>query len=163
MPESIENAKKRRSPARGPKLAEGCRDARRSAALMLEVLAGQLHPSEAAKALGVGLPRYYQMEKRALESFIQGCEPVPKGPGPEKKIHSLEKRIRQLEKDVARYQALARTSQKVLGASVSKPKKAGRKRRKPVLRALKIASGIRGDDAENPSIDRGEAGPDGGS
>ena len=145
MPES----KTKRSPSRGPKLQNGGRDARKVAALILEVLAGQLHPSEAAKAVGVGLPRYYQMEKRGLEGLIAGCEAVPKGPGPEKRVLSLEKRIRQLERDVARYQALARTSQKVLGATASKSKKGGRKRRTPVVRALKIAKGIRRDDAED--------------
>lgn len=132
-----------RSSRHGPKLESGGQGARRNAALILEVLAGQLHPSEAAQVLGVGLPRYYQLEKRGLEGLIAACEPVARGPGPEKKIESLQKRIRQLERDVARYQALARTSQKVLGVPPVKPVKGGRKRRTPATRALKIARGIR--------------------
>ena len=142
------NKAKTRSPRNGPTLIGGGRDARQSAALILEVMAGELHPSEAAKALGVGLARYYQIERRALEGLIKACEPVPKGPGITKKIESFEKRIKQLEREVARYQALARTSQKVLGAVPARNKKNGGKRRKPTVRALKIAQGIRSDDQD---------------
>lgn len=149
-------SEKKRSPKKGPKLSGGGRDARKSAALVLEVLAGSLHPSEAAQALGVALPRYYQIEKQALEGLIKGCEPVPKGPKPEARVAVLERRIKQLERDLARYQALARTSQKVLGTPPQKTTRTGRKRRSPVVRALKIAQGIRTDDAAGVTIETKE-------
>ena len=60
-------------PAPGPMLKGGGREARKVAALVLEVLAGELNPSEAAEILQVGLSRYYQMEKRALEGLIRAC------------------------------------------------------------------------------------------
>jgi N-acetylmuramoyl-L-alanine amidase len=40
--------------------------ARRQAAAILEVLAGARTPADAARALGVSLPRYYLLEEKAL-------------------------------------------------------------------------------------------------
>ncbi len=44
--------------------------AKRSAALVLEVLAGVRTPSEASTALGVSTMRYYVLERRALEGMV---------------------------------------------------------------------------------------------
>jgi hypothetical protein len=43
---------------------------KRQAAAILEVLAGARTPTEAATALAVSLPRYYQLESRALEGLV---------------------------------------------------------------------------------------------
>jgi hypothetical protein len=53
----------------------GSRDANRVAAAILEVLAGVRTPTDAAQALVVSVPRYYQLEQRALEGLIAACEP----------------------------------------------------------------------------------------
>jgi len=71
---SNDTTKKRRGPGDGPVLKSGGRDARKTAALVLEVLSGELNPAEAAEILQVGLPCYYQIEKRAFEGLIQACE-----------------------------------------------------------------------------------------
>jgi hypothetical protein len=52
---------------------------KRQAAAILEVLAGARTPTEAATALAVSLPRYYQLESRALEGLVAACVPKPKG------------------------------------------------------------------------------------
>ena len=53
--------------------------AKRQAAAILEVLAGARTPTQAAQVLSVSLPRYYQLEERALRGLLQACEPKPKG------------------------------------------------------------------------------------
>lgn len=145
---------KKRSPKDGPSLKGGDRDARKLASLILEVLAGELRPSEAAKALNVGLPRYYQMEKQALEGLLKGCEPRKKGRRSEVMKKRLEEAAREksrLERELARSQALLRAAQKTVGVStvVSQARRKtdanGRKRRKPEVRALKVARALTAD------------------
>src|SRR6516164_6368790 len=55
--------------------ADSSLEAKRLAAAVLEVLAGTRGPSEAAAALSISLPRYYQLEGRALEGLLAACEP----------------------------------------------------------------------------------------
>src|ERR1700682_6224924 len=52
---------------------------KRQAAAILEVLAGARTPTEAATALSVSLPRYYQLESRGLGGLVAACVPKPKG------------------------------------------------------------------------------------
>jgi hypothetical protein len=76
-----------RPPARPQQLArpvagsplgrEASRPARQLAAGILEVLAGVRSPLQAAQALGLSLPRYYQVESRALRGLLEACEPRP--------------------------------------------------------------------------------------
>jgi hypothetical protein len=120
-------------------------EARRAASVVMEVLAGGLSPVEAASVLGINPPQYYKLEERAVRGLVAACEPMPLGPlpKPEKKIQELEKRCTDLEREVARYQALARASQRSLGLEEVSEKRArtGKKgrRRKPMVRALRIA------------------------
>src|SRR5580658_5780818 len=58
------------------------RDAQRQAAVILEVLAGARTPTQAAAALSVSVPRYYQMETRALRGLVEACEAKPRGRAP---------------------------------------------------------------------------------
>lgn len=154
--------KQRRSPKDGPALSAGSRDARKLGALILSVLAGELRPAEAAEALGVGLPRYYQMEKRALEGLLAACEPREKG----RRVKTAEKRLEEearergrLERDLRRTQALLRAAQKAAGVATvaarasTKTTAKGRKRRRPEVRALKIARNL----AEEPAGEEGAA------
>jgi hypothetical protein len=144
----------------GPNVTGGSRDARRIAAAVLEVMAGVRTPTDAASALTISMPRYYILEKRALEGLIAACEPRSKGPGrrPDKEVELLRLQVARLEQDVARSQALARAAQRTIGlAPPVKPaaRKAdapGKKhrRRRPVVRALKVIDRLKvdgGDDA----------------
>jgi hypothetical protein len=128
--------------------------AKRSAALILEVLAGVRTPSGAASALGIRLPRYYLLEQRAIQGLISACEPRPRGRtvSTDRRLAQLERELAVSQRELARHQALARTTQRALGlappspppfpatgkvqATSSGPK---RRRRKPVVRALRAA------------------------
>ena len=141
----------RRAPPPSP------RDARRTAAAILEVLAGACTPTEAATALAVSLPRYYLLETRALEGLVAACEPRDRGRGrsPEKDFAESRRECDRLRKECLRYQSLARTAQRAVGfVPPAKPKETapgkGRRRRKPVVRALVAAARIREGPAPSP-------------
>ncbi len=55
---------------------------KRLAAAILEVLAGVRTPQQAAEALQMSLPRYYQLEARGLHGLLEACVPKPKGRQP---------------------------------------------------------------------------------
>ncbi len=63
--------------------------------MILEVLAGVKTPTQAAADLGTSLPRYYQLETRALEGLVAALEPRPKGkqPLPANQIAALEREL----------------------------------------------------------------------
>jgi hypothetical protein len=102
-------------------------EAQRLAAGILEVLAGLRSPPAAAELLAISLPRYYQLEARALEGLVAALAPRPLGKQP-----SLENRVKQLEKELeaarracARQEALVRLTQRSLGlAAITKAKTA---------------------------------------
>jgi len=71
-------------------------EARRAAALVLEVLAGVRTPAGAATALGIRLPRYYLLEQRAIQGLISACEPRPVG-----RTVSTDRRLARLERELA--------------------------------------------------------------
>jgi len=162
-------SKKRKSPVRtakdGPEVSGGSTDARRTAALVLEVMAGATKPTEAARLIGVSLPRYYLIEKRALKGLLFACEPL--GPGrksidDKRDFDALKKKVTGLEQEVLRYQALARAAQRAIGlpefrASGKDTDKRGRHRR-PFIRALKIARHLKdvpGKAATPDTADKG--------
>jgi hypothetical protein len=129
---------------------KGTRDAKRTAAAILEVLAGARAPAQAAEALGVSANRYYQLESRALQGLVDACEPRPKGPGvsPEKELAKVRREADRLSKEAARYQALARVTQRAVGIRPPGPAKPGkdgkgRRRRRPAVRALKAVEGLK--------------------
>jgi hypothetical protein len=128
-------------------------EAQRLAAAILEVLAGVRSPSAAAELLAISLPRYYQLEARALEGLVACLAPRRLGKQP-----SLENRVKQLEKELAvahracaRQEALVRVTQRSLGlAALATPKTPAaltpgksRKPRKPMVRALRAAQQLR--------------------
>jgi hypothetical protein len=128
------------------------------AAVILEVLAGVRTPTEAASALSVSPNRYYQLEDRALEGLLRACEPRPRGPGvsQQKEIRRLKKQIKGLQDDVSRHQALARAAQRTVGLSPPAPGDTSssgkrRRKRKPVVRALKLAHELQSGAATTPS------------
>jgi len=120
--------------------------ARRTAAAVLEVLAGGRTPTEAAQAIGLSVPRYYQIEKRALECLLDGCESRPRGRGRslDKELTVLRRDHERLQRELIRLQSLLRAAQRTVGLTppASTPtKKNGRKPRKQrTARALSVAT-----------------------
>jgi len=136
------------------------------AAAILEVLAGERTPRQAAAVLSMSLPYFYLLERKALQGLLKACEPQPKGPpasGPERKLAALEQELARCRRECQRQEALVRATQRAIGlpAPPSQPARkekagekngAGRRRRRPVVRALRAARTLR----ENSS---GSAGP----
>ena len=134
--------------------------ARRQAAAILEVLAGVRRPSEAAQVLGTSLPRYYQLEQRALVGLVSACEPAPRGPRHDhaRQLAKLEREKQRLQRECDRQQALVRVTQRSLGLTPPAAKPPGkvpaaadgaagkrRRNRRPAVRALKAARALAKD------------------
>lgn len=126
------------------------------AAAILEVLAGERTPQQAAAALSMSLPNFYIVERKALNGLVKACEPQPKGPpapGPERKLEALASELARCKRECQRHEALVRATQRAVGlpaqpAPVQKDKpgekKSGiRRRRRPVVRALRHARTLR--------------------
>ena len=120
--------------------------AQRFAATILEVLGGLRSPPEAAEVLAISLPRYYQLEARALEGLVAALAPRPQGKQPslDQRVKALEKQLETARRQCARQEALVRVTQRALGLATatksSEPRDArGRKKRRPTVRALKAA------------------------
>jgi hypothetical protein len=124
------------------------REAQRQAAAILEVLAGARTPTQAAEALGVSVPRYYQLEGRALSGLVTACE--PRSPGrsssPAQELAQLRRQHDRLQRELVRQQTLLRVAQRSIGLAPPPPpvKKGSKKRvRRPVVRALGAATQLR--------------------
>jgi hypothetical protein len=126
------------------------------AAAILEVLAGERTPRQAAAVLSMSLPYFYLVERKALEGLLKACEPQPKGrgaPRPERKLESLEKELARCRRECQRQGALVRATQRAVGLpTLASPpagkekqgdKKSVRRRRRPVVRALRAAQTLR--------------------
>ena len=147
--------------------------ARRQAAAILEVLAGVRRPSEAAQALGTSLPRYYQLEQRALVGLVSACEPAPRGPrhNHARQLAKLEREKQRLQRECDRQQALVRVAQRSLGLAPPAAKPPGktsaaateegagkrRRNRRPAVRALRAARALAKEVPATESI--GESSP----
>jgi hypothetical protein len=124
---------------------DASREAQQKTAAILEVLAGVRTPTQAAEALGISLPHYFNLETRAMQALVKCCEPRPRGPGrnPDRELTSLRRQYERLQRELARQQTLVRIAQRTIGlAPPPAPSKAapGKKRRKrPVVRALAAA------------------------
>src|SRR5262245_32178030 len=135
----------------GGRLARDARAAaRRWAGAILEVSAGLRTPLQAAQAVGVSLPRYYQVEAAGLQGLLLACEPKPRGrqANPLTEVTVLRKQTERLQRDLARQQSLVRLAQRAVGLSApTKVAKVGGKRRprKPVARALTVAARLRAE------------------
>jgi hypothetical protein len=146
--------------ALAPGSGEASRDAKRLAAIILEVLAGERTPTQAAQALEVSLPRYYQLESRGLGGLVGACERVPKGRQrtPAREANALRKENERLRRDLTRQQSLVRLAQRTVGLSPPlRPDKTGpqKRRRKPTARALSAAARLRqeAEAVENVTAD----------
>lgn len=120
----------------------GGREAQRLAAVILEVLAGVRTPPQAAQAVSVSLPRYYQLESRALCGLVAACEPRRKGRqrGPQHEAAALKKENDRLRQELTRQQTLVRLAQRSVGLSPPSTNPKAKRKRKPVVRALGMAA-----------------------
>jgi hypothetical protein len=123
------------------------REAKRLAALILEVLAGARTPTQAATALSLSVPRYYQLEARALRGLLAGCETRPKGPGrnADRELEALRRQHERLQRELTRQQTLVRLAQRSIGVPptpplATKPAAGKKRRRRPTARALSAAA-----------------------
>lgn len=151
----------------GPKTLTGSREAKRQAAVLLEVLSGVRGPQEGSEALGVSLSRYYALETRALQGLVTALEPRPRGrqKTAESELESLRQDKQRLEQELGRSQALVRAAQRSLGLSASaaasrgkqgklagKDGKPGRRRRRSrVQRGAKAVAALRRGEASAPA------------
>lgn len=141
--------------AKGPAIASGSSEARKLAAAILEVLGGIRLPADAAKALNVSLPRYYQLEVRALSGLLAACEPRPKGRvrSVDSELEATRKELDRANREAARYSALARIAQRTveLPAPQALKREPGKRRtKKPSVRALRAVNMLK-------SVPSGEA------
>jgi hypothetical protein len=132
------------------------REARRLAAVILDVLAGSRTPTQACETLGVSLPRYYQLEGRALGGLVAACESRPRGrrPDVEAELVAVRKELERLKRELARSQSLVRLTQKTVGVAPASPAKVGKRKRKPLVRAMRRAERLR-QEAESQPPDEG--------
>lgn len=98
------------SKPKAPRREPASRDARRLAAVILDVLAGSRTPQQGADALSLSLPRYYQLESRAIGGLVDACEICPRGRQPEvaTELKRVNKEVEWLKREVSRYQTLVR-------------------------------------------------------
>jgi hypothetical protein len=127
--------------------------ARRTAAVILEVLAGLRSTGDAARTLGVTSVRFYAIEERAIGGLIAACEPRQSGIQPEAReaheLAHLRNQVRKQGQELNQVRSVLRTTQRQLGVATapdlvaSKPGKPGKdgkptkhKIRRPTVRAL---------------------------
>ncbi len=149
---------------RGTSLGQGQNgEAKRRAAIVLEVLAGMRTPSEAAAVLGLSVSSYYLLERKALQGLLAGCQPQPKGlpgPAPERQLERLQRELDRCRQECLRQASLVRATQRAMGLpAVAKPAgpskansgKQGKKtkRRRPTIRAMRAAKTL----GENSSLE----------
>ena len=130
----------------------GSPDARKQAALVLEVLGGARTIVDASQAMGISTNRYYQIERRALDGLIAALEPRRRGrsTGGEHRVARLETDKARLQREVGRLQALLRVAQRAMGitppAKQDESKlrgKGGKARRRSKARGKRVVLALR--------------------
>jgi hypothetical protein len=144
--------KEKRTKPMGAKALTGSAEAKRQAAVILEVLSGLRRTEDGSAAMKIALPRYYILETRALQGLISALEPRPKGRQrrPEDEIAGLQKDKDRLQRELSRMQALVRASQRAMGIPQA-PKEddkrklggTGRKKRRATVRAIRTVRALR--------------------
>jgi hypothetical protein len=152
-----------KTPAAKPAKDEVSREAKRVAAMILDVLAGSRTPTQAAEGLELSLPRYYQLEARGLGGLLEACEPRLRGrqadAGAEEE--SLRRDNERLRRELSRQQSLVRLTQRTVGVAPPPPVKENgkRKKRRPTVRAMRRAEALR-EEVKVGSADPGVVGKD---
>lgn len=130
----------------------GSPEAKRTAAAILEGLAGLRGPQEASEALGISMTRYYHLEARALQGLVEALEPRPRGrqQSPEAAVIRLERDKTRLERELRRALALVRSAQRSIGlpavrqgSKLGADGKKARRTRRAMIRAEKTVEVLR--------------------
>lgn len=137
-------------------------ETRRRVSAILDVMAGNLTPTQAAEALSISVPKYYILESKALDGMLEACK--PRKPGfvrtAEQELKDLQKEYAKLERECARYRTLVRTAQRAAGFNADKGKKSAaaksKRNRKPTVRALTMAERIKVKEEAAPAAGAGE-------
>lgn len=110
-------------PPKPPPETSASPQARRTAAVLLEVLAGLRATGSAAQELGVTPMRYYQIEERAIGGLIAACEPRPSGLQPERRdaleLLKLREQMRRQTQELNQARSVLRTTQRQLGVATA--------------------------------------------
>lgn len=132
-----------------------------TAAVVLDVLAGNRSPGDAASALGLSVARYYVIEQQAIDGLIAGCGPRQRGrqPDPGKEIARITAENQRLTQALLRQQALVRTSQRSLGVALpakatpatAGPPGRGKGKRQPKVRALRAVKRLNTTTSTTPT------------
>jgi hypothetical protein len=129
------------------------------AAAVLEVLAGERTPRQAALALAMSVNHFYLLERKALAALVAACERQPKGPAPpspQEQVQALQAELARCQRECQRQAALVRATQRAVGlpaAPSQPPAKTGSHSGKPVrrrrasVRALRHARIVRANSA----------------
>jgi hypothetical protein len=135
--------------------------AKLTAAVVLDVLAGNRSPGDAASALGLSVARYYVIEEQAINGLIAGCSPRQRGrqPDPGKEIARMTTENQRLTQALLRQQALVRTSQRSLGVALptkatpaaTTPPGRGKGKRQPKVRALRAVKRLNQTTSTTPT------------
>jgi hypothetical protein len=135
----------------------GSERARRHAAAIVSVLSGESTTARACEMMEVSLPRYYQLETRALLGMVAALEPRAKGGRtPEKEIEAVRKENARLAREVSRLQSLVRMSHRALGGPAGKKEKGSKPTRKPKRGRRAIARLVRpGEDGPRKVAEAG--------
>ena len=133
---------------RSLKTLAGSEGARKSAAVVLEVLAGLRSTSEGCEALGIGAMRYYVLETRALQGLVAALEPRPRGKRvrPEDRVREIERENSRLGRELARTKALVRIAERTIGIPPAGGKISSQgknRRRRPTERARRAVAILR--------------------
>lgn len=140
----------------GPKTLKGSQEAKKHAAIVLEVLSGVRGPQEGCEVMGVSLSRYYQLETRGLQGLITALEPKPRGrqSKPEDEIAKLTDENKRLKRDLTRNQSLLRSVERsigirstIAGKGKTKTKKKAGRRRVKVSRATRVIGALQKPEA----------------
>lgn len=177
MSEPTPDAPQNGARAVGPRSLKGSAEARRHAVMILEALNGVRTTQEAADAMGIALPRYYVLETRALEGFIEALEPRRRGRrvSVDREQEKLREELARQEKEARRYQALYRATQRALGvpasasggkpsskkATTGKAKTTKTRRRRQKTRAEAVLEALRRDDTVVTETAEGREGANG--
>jgi DNA-binding XRE family transcriptional regulator len=107
---------------------------RQWATLILQVRAGQLTATEAARQLRVSRKTYYQWERRALRGLLQALRlgrPGRPRSGPSLEVQRLRRKVKTLEQRLATAEQVARLRQILaqLKAPLPRAKKGGSSKR----------------------------------
>jgi hypothetical protein len=134
----------------GPHAVGGSDGARRTAAVILEVLSGVRGTAEACEALAISVMRYYVLETRALQGLVGALEPRPRGKrrSAEDEMREIRREKQKLERELARTRALVRAAERTIGIPAAGAKSrvgtdGKKKRRRRPERAVRAIAALR--------------------